>query len=354
MTHHPIIEEDLQQIAARLHPVASRLAGKTLLLTGGAGFLGRYIVGMIQHLNDKHLERPCRLIVLDNFVTGLRDQIRTTAHVTVTQHDVILPYATAENVHFIIHAAGIASPVFYQAHRLETLDVGTLGTRNMLELAREKKVESFLLLSSSEVYGDPESGFVPTSETYPGNVPCLGPRACYDESKRVAETYALTYHEAHGVPTKIVRPFNVYGPGMRLDDRRVVPNFVIAALRGDRIPVYGDGSHTRSLCYVTDAIVGFFLVLFSRYNAEAFNIGNDGNEITMETLATAIGDLMANNARIGRVLAPSSAYGKADPKRRCPDLRKAQTLVDYRPDVDLVTGLKRFIDWAKEQEAPAR
>lgn len=349
---HPIIAEDFENTARELGAIASSLSGKTLLLTGGAGFLGRYIIGTVQRLNASRLERPCRLIVLDNFITGMRDSLEPSDETLVIQHDVTGPYRVDGPVDYLVHAAGIASPMFYRKHPLETLDVGTLGTRNMLELAREKGVESFLLLSSSEVYGDPEPGFVPTPETYAGNVLPVGPRACYDESKRVAETYAVSYHQVHKVPTKIVRPFNIYGPGMRLDDWRVIPNFISAALRGRKIPIYGDGSHTRSFCYVSDAIVGFFRVLLSRYNAEAFNVGNDSNEMTMEGLAAVIAELFGNTIGVGHIIAPNDAYGKADPKRRCPDLRKIQTFVGYNANVDLLSGLKRFIAWAKDQEIP--
>ena len=349
MKQHPVILEDFKTIGEALRPIAPALNEKTLVLTGGAGFLGRFIIGAIEYLNA-FLDRPCRLIVLDNLITGVRDAFEESEHLRFIQHSVNEPVPVAGPVHYIIHAAGIASPVFYKKYPLETLDVGALGTRNMLEMARDKKVQSFLLLSSSEVYGDPDPHFVPTPETYSGNVSCVGPRACYDEAKRISETYAVYYHQVHKIPTKIVRPFNVYGPGMRLDDRRVVPNFVLAALRGDQIPVYGDGNHTRSFCYVTDAITGLFQVLLSPYNAEAFNIGNDTNEMTMGSLATAVSSLFGGKIPVGRIISPNDAYARADPARRCPDLRKITTFVGYSANVDLMTGLGRFVTWAKDQD----
>jgi UDP-glucuronate decarboxylase len=350
---HPVIREDAANVAEALGPLAAALARKTLLLTGGGGFLGRTIIHAIEHLNANVLEQPCRVLVLDNFITGLRDFASESKHVTVVQHDVTTPFSTDRPIDFIMHAAGIASPVFYNLHRIQTLDVGTLGTRNMLELARDKRVQSFLLFSSSEIYGDPDPRWIPTPETYAGYVSCTGPRACYDESKRVAETYAVNYYEQHRVPAKIVRPFNIYGPGMRLDDRRVVPNFVLAALKGQKIPVHGDGSHTRSFCYVSDAVAGFLQVLLSPFNAEAFNVGNDSNEVTTQMLADAIAELFANSVPVGRVLAPNDAYARADPKRRCPDLRKIATFARYQARVDLLAGLKRFIAWAKDQDISA-
>ena len=347
---HPIIEADIKSIAEDLQHFAPQLSSTTLLLTGGAGFLGKYIIATLDYMNNHVLQKPCKVIVLDNFIVGLKEDLATNEHITVLQHDVTKPFETKEHIDYILHAASIASPIFYKKYPLETLNAGTLGTLNMLELAREKHVKSFLLFSSSEVYGDPDPKFVPTPETYHGNVSCTGPRACYDESKRVGETYAVYYHQVHQVPVKILRPFNIYGPGIRLDDYRVVPNFTVAALRGHKIPIYGEGNHTRSFCYITDAITGFFQVLLSNYNGESFNIGNDTTEVTVESLAHVIAELFGNSIQVSKVIAPNDAYTRADPQRRCPDLRKIQTFVGYKTKIDLRTGLQRFITWAKDQD----
>ena len=350
MTHHPIIEEDIRNIAEDLRRYAPQLSGTTLLLTGGAGFLGKYIVYTLDYMNKHIFQKPCKIIVLDNFITGIKELAIDPNYISLVHHDVSQPYQTDEHLDYIFHAASIASPVFYKKYPLETLDVGTLGTRNMLELAKQKHVKSILFFSSSEVYGDPDDKFVPTPETYHGNVSCIGPRACYDEAKRVGETYAVNYHQIHRVPVKIIRPFNIYGPGMKLDDRRVVPNFVLAALKGEKIPLYGGGQHTRTFCYISDAITGIFQVLLSQYNGEPFNIGSDGQEISMESLANIISEQFGNGVHISHVVGPNDAYEKADPQRRSPDLRKIRTFVGYEPKTDFVTGLKRFIVWAKDQD----
>jgi nucleoside-diphosphate-sugar epimerase/SAM-dependent methyltransferase len=234
---------------------------------------------------------------------------------------------------------------------METIDVGFLGTKNLLDLAREKKSKSFLFFSSSEVYGNPDPKFIPTPETYLGNVSCTGPRACYDEPKRIGETICMTYSDIYNVPVKIVRPFNIYGPGMRLDDGRVVPNFVVSALKGEKIPIYGDGWNTRTFCYISDAISGFYKVLLSSHNREVFNIGSDEQEIQMRHLAELIHGLVENeDSQVHITVSPNEMYSqKADPNRRCPDLTKIRTIIGYKPKVSLVSGLKRFISWAKEE-----
>ena len=225
------------------------------------------------------------------------------------------------------------------------MDVGTQGTRNMLELARRKHVKSFLFTSSSEVYGDPDNRYVPTPETYHGNVSITGPRACYDESKRFGETMCLTFARVFNVPVKIVRPFNVYGPGIRPDDYRVLPNFIEHALRHEPLPIHGDGKNTRSFCYINDAVEGFFRVLFSEEDGEFFNVGNPEPEISVAGLAKRVAEAMPYKVDIIHIDPPHAVYASSDPKRRCPDIRKIQTAVNFKPRYDLKTGLKRTIDW---------
>ncbi len=342
-----IIAEDIKSIATDIGPLAQKLSGKTLVITGGAGFLGNYFILTIDHLNKHVLEKPCRVISIDNFITGLSYHVPEGPMFKAIKHDISTPLKIDEDVHFIIHAAGLGSPKFYRIHKIETIDVGTIGTKNMLELARQKNVESFMFFSSSEVYGDPDPKFVPTPETYTGNVSITGSRANYDESKRLGETFCITYHETYNIPVKVVRPFNVYGPCMRKDDARVVPNFVASALRGEPLPVYHQDS-TRTFCYITDAMVGFFKVLLSDQNKEAFNVGTEQPEITMLDLAKIISEIFDHQVKIEQSAGLNDAYGKTDPKRRCPDLTKIKTKLGYHPKVDLKTGLQRFIHWAAE------
>ncbi|MBI4144470.1 NAD-dependent epimerase/dehydratase family protein [Candidatus Woesearchaeota archaeon] len=344
-----IIQEDIRTIAQDLGSLTAAFNNTAVLITGGAGFLGKYLVLILQYLNKFVLEKPCRIIVLDNFITGLKGIIEEDENTSVIEQDISKPVNIEGGVDFIFHAASIAAPLFYSKFPLETIDVGFLGTKNLLELARVKNVKSFLFFSTSEVYGNPDSKFIPTPETYNGNVSCIGPRAAYDEPKRIGETLCMTYSLNFGIPVKIVRPFNIYGPGMRLDDGRGAINFVVAALKGEKIPVYGDGRNTRTWCYVTDAITGFFQVLLSKYNREVFNIGSDEQEIEMRHLAEIVSGLVKNeNSVVHQVVGPNEAYSKADVSRRCPDLTKIRTVIGYFPKVGLVKGLQRFIRWTEE------
>ncbi|MBI4438994.1 NAD-dependent epimerase/dehydratase family protein [Candidatus Woesearchaeota archaeon] len=348
MSSSKVIQHDLNTIADSIAPLAQKLSGKTLLISGGAGFLGNYFIGAIDHLNRHTLSKPCRVISIDNFSTGIKYRVEEGPNFKAIKHNIKEPIQIDEDVDYIIHAAGIASPKFYRELKIETIDVATLGTKNMLGLAKEKKAKSMLYFSSSEVYGDPDPRHIPTPETYHGAVSCTGPRANYDESKRLGETYCVAYFETHNVPVKMVRPFNVYGPGMRLDDYRVIPNFIASILKGTPLPVYGGGNSKRTFCYITDAINGFFRVLLSEHHGHPFNVGNDQNEITMKQLAEIIVELFDSNAKIDEPPGLNDAYSQADPKRRCPDLTKMRTLLKYEPKVDLRTGLKRFMDWAIE------
>ncbi|HRY85639.1 MAG TPA: NAD-dependent epimerase/dehydratase family protein, partial [Candidatus Omnitrophota bacterium] len=204
-----IIQEDIAQLAKNLKDQWRHFEGKAFLVTGAGGFLGNYIVLLLRYLNKEVLKRKLSAVLLDNFITGYEQQIFSDENLTFQKHNVIEPFKTDKKIDYLIHAAGIASPVYYTKFPVETMDVGTIGTRNMLELAREKKVKSFLFTSSSEVYGDPDNKHVPTIEEYRGNVSVTGPRACYDESKRFGETMCETFWNVYGVPVKMVRPFNV-------------------------------------------------------------------------------------------------------------------------------------------------
>ena len=342
------LPEDIREISDRLGADAQSFSGAKILLCGGAGFLGRYFASVFADLNARVLKRPCRVVVCDNLITsgeaGRRQQ--KLGGFQFIQHDIIRPLGLEEETDYIIQAAGIASPYYYRKYPLETLEVATLGTQRMLQLGLAHPLKGFLFFSSSEIYGDPDPRSVPTPETYRGNISCLGPRACYDESKRLGETLCQIYHERHGVPASIVRPFNVYGPGMQETDYRVLPNFASRILKKQPLHVYGSGNQTRTFCYVTDAIAGFLKVLVRGRRGEAYNIGNPVPEVSMLQLAKSLEEVMGRPIAIKQVAYPET-YPGDEPQRRCPDIRKAVADVGYRPSVGLNEGLRRFMAWAK-------
>lgn len=342
-----VIENDIKNILLTVKRDAQVLNGKTVLITGGSGFLGKYILYTIAALNRTILTKPCKVISLDNYITGVRDHFLSKDNTFMfIEHDVRNRFETKDHIDYVIHAAGLASPVYYKKYPLETLEVATIGTKHMLEFAKAKKVRSFLFFSSSEIYGDPDPNCIPTSETYLGNVSCIGPRACYDESKRLGETLCMLYHRLYKLPVKIVRPFNIYGPGMRVDDYRVIPRFLTSALKHEPLPVHAGGNQTRTFCYVSDAIVALIKILLSNRNGEVYNVGNDANEITMMTLANIVSDLFNGNIKIASVGYPRT-YPKAEPMRRCPDITKLKTHLGYTPRVHIKEGLKKTLSWYK-------
>ena len=346
-----IIEQDMKEMSKELENYYDTISGKTFLITGGAGFLGRYLVSLLDYMNyAKLLKKPCKIILVDNFITGVKDWIVPDENLILINQDITKPLKIEGEVDYIIHAASLASPKFYYKYRLETINVGIAGTTNMLELAKEKNVKSFLFTSSSEIYGNPPPEFIPTNENYLGNVSCTGPRACYDEPKRIGETLCVNYSDVHNIPVKIVRPFNVFGPGMRLDDGRALANFILYAIKGEKIPVYGDGKNTRTFCYISNFIVGLYQVLFSNYNKEPFNVGVDYPEISMVDLASLVHVLVENReSSVDIIVGPSDVYTLSNPDRRCPDLTKVKTLIGYNPKIGLAPGITRYIEWIKEE-----
>lgn len=342
------MNNDIDRIVIRLGALSKRFAGKTVLLAGGAGFLGTYFVRYFQRINQT-LDKPCTVISVDNFITGNKVReasVTNDPNIIQVWADVIYPLPIREDIDFIIHAAGIASPVFYMKYPIETIESAVHGTKNLLELARRNKnLEGFLFFSSSEIYGDPDPRAIPIKENYLGNVSTVGPRACYDESKRLGETFCKIFQEHHSVPVRIVRPFNVFGPGMGFNDRRVVPMFTYEALNGRTIPVHGTGEQTRTFCYISDAMTGFLMTLLQGEDGEAYNIGNPENELSMLNLAKLFTQFISGT-EVSTIDYPNT-YPAGEPQRRCPDIGKANRTFGYRSEVSLDEGLSRFIEWAR-------
>jgi UDP-glucuronate decarboxylase len=342
------LSSDIDEIVERISSVAKDLSGKTVLLTGGRGFLGRYFVEVFDRLNKDVLDKPMTLIVLDNLITAGKEgaQIPKYDHIKFIKHNVIHPFAYEGALDYVIHAAGIASPYYYRVYPIETMEVAINGTRNMLELA-EKSSARFSFFSSSEIYGDPDAKHVPMQESYRGNVSCQGPRACYDESKRAGETLCYIYHTQNGTATNTIRPFNVYGPGMQETDYRVLPNFASRIKSGSPLHIYGDGTQTRTFCYVTDALVGFFKVFLKGVPGEAYNIGNPKPEVSMIDLAEALKTISSSKIKYDIIEYPDS-YPADEPMRRSPDIRKARVQLGFEPIVGFKEGLSRFLFWTDE------
>ena len=343
-----IINQDMISISNALINLKECFEGKKILVTGAAGFLGKYFVGLLSYLNKYILDNSVIVYAFDNYITGVNHEIKDN-NIHCFNQDVTIPFEIDDEIDYIIHAAGIASPLYYTKHPIETMDVSTIGTRNMLELAKQKNVKGFLFTSSSEVYGDPPDKYIPTPETYNGNVSISGPRACYDESKRFAEILCLNFWRVHEVPVKIVRYFNIYGPGHRQNDYRILPNFIERGLNKEPLMVHGDGKNTRSYCYINDAIEATFKVLFSEENGEAYNIGNPSQEISVNQLSEIVANLLTGKVPIEKVKPPHAVYGDSDPKRRCPDISKLQSAIDFVPKYNLEEGVDRTIKWYLEK-----
>ena len=336
--------QDLAGICTRAESGLTRLAGATVLIAGGAGFLPSYLVDTLAHANRELLDEPCRVLCLDNMSTGVSARLahlEGRGDVVFVHHDLVQPYDPGEQVDYIVHAASIASPTWYRRHPLETIDVNVGGTRHLLDLALRQEVRALLYLSSSEIYGDPPPEEIPTSEEYWGHVSCTGPRACYDESKRLAETLCSTYQRLHGLPVKVARPFNVYGPRLRLDDGRVIPDFMRDALDGEAITLYSDGEVTRSFCYVADAAAALLLLLTADAPEGAYNVGT-AEEVTIGRVAEIVAGLAGT--RVHRTTSADPHYLTDNPNRRCPDLAKITDALDWRPQVQLEEGLARTLD----------
>ncbi len=311
------------------------MESKRVLITGGAGFIG-------SHLCDFLLAKGFKLVAIDNFITGNPkniEHLKKNPDFEFIKHDITKPLEIKGKLDYVLHFASPASPVDYLEFPIQTLKVGALGTHNALGIAKAKKAV-FLLASTSEIYGDPEVH--PQKESYWGNVNPIGPRGVYDEAKRFAEALTMAYHRYHKIDTKIARIFNTYGPRIKADDGRVVPTFIVQALKNEPITVFGSGKQTRSFCYVSDLIDGIYKLMMSNVN-EPINLGNSDENTIME-FAKRIIKITKSKSKI--VFKPLPVD---DPKRRKPDITKAKQLLKWEPKVSLDEGLKKTVEWFRTQ-----
>ena len=362
-----VVRGDLAHILAATHDELAALGGRRLLVTGAAGFLGYYLVQAALAWNQGTREPSAQIDVtaLDSFARGVPQWIGDLEGqgLHVLRHDIRSPLPPdLGRFDYVVHAAGIASPVYYRQHPIETMDANVIGLRQLLDRAVEQAAEGapvrgFLFFSSSEIYGDPAPDQIPTPETYRGNVSCTGPRACYDESKRFGETLCVNFAREHEVPVTIARPFNNYGPGLKLTDRRVIPDLARDVLEGRDVTLLSDGTATRTFCYAADAVAGYYKVLVRGRPGEPYNIGTEEPEITMAELADRITGiaqgLFGYGGRIARATSKDTEYLVDNPSRRRPDISKARSELGYKPSVGLGDGLERTLVWYSENRGGA-
>ncbi|MGY6741093.1 MAG: NAD-dependent epimerase/dehydratase family protein [Cecembia sp.] len=357
MEKNKILTEDLDYIFKKLSPSEKeKFKDATVLLTGCGGFLGYYFMHFLSAYSEQ-LEIK-QIIGLDNFLTGTKDWLDTivqenpkvSLHTFDIIHDDPNTVEGIENADLIIHGASIASPTFYRIYPLETIDANITGLRRLLDFYVNKPIKGFLFFSSSEIYGDPFPQFIPTPETYRGNVSAMGPRACYDEAKRFGETLCYVFHEKYNIPISIARPFNNYGPGMNINDKRLPADFAKCVHEGRDLVMFSDGKPTRTFCYITDAITGYLKVL-CHGKLEAFNIGIDRPEVSVrefaELFVTAAKEVYGYQGQAIFQTSDDADYLTDNPNRRCPDISKAKSMLDYQPEILVEEGVKRFLTFLK-------
>ena len=353
-----ILEEDLHHVAAGLTERERRtLSGRTVFITGFAGSLGFMLTQFFARYGREFGVR--RIYLLDNYVFGKPDwvdEIAAQPLVVAREGDVTrADLSFAGDADLIFHMASLASPVYYRRRPIETMDADVVGLRRLLDYYRDRDIFNLLFYSTSEVYGDPAPEMVPTREGYWGNVNTSGPRACYDESKRYAETLCYNFHHSTGFPVTVARPFNSYGPGLRVNDQRAPADFALNVTRGEPLVLYSDGRATRTFCYVSDtALASLKCALCARY--DIFNIGNDQEEMTVRELAEIYRDIGRSVlGYAGDIVLREHAdkhYNTDNPQRRCPDLSKIRTALGYTPSVSVRAGVERYLRYLKDEREP--
>ena len=352
-----IKSEDMRYIYDHLSvSEKAKLKEATILITGCGGFLGYYLMNFFETF-EKELDIK-KVIALDNFMLGEAEWItrmRQNPLFRIQKFDIITDQISeiteSADADYIIHMASIASPVFYRQYPIETLDANIWGLRSLLDYYKEKNIRGFLFFSSSELYGDPSPDHIPTDEEYRGNVSATGPRACYDESKRFGETMCSLFAHKYDMPIGVARPFNNYGPGMKINDKRVPADFAKAVYEKEDIVILSSGAPTRTFCYIADAITGYLkILLYGQY--DYFNIGIDKPEISVKELAeiyVAAGkEIFEYAGNVSYSVSEDKEYLTHNPERRCPNISKAREKLHYEPTIEVSEGVKRFLTFIKE------
>ncbi len=352
-----ILDEDMTYILGKLSAEEkNKLKDAIILISGCGGFLGYYFMHFFAHFAEELQIK--KVIALENFLTGTRDWLDSLVESNDKIHlhefnvieDNLEDIEDADQANLIIHGASIASPIFYRIYPVETMDANVTGLRRMLDFYKEKNIDGFIFFSSSEIYGDPFPEFIPTSEDYKGNVATMGPRACYDEAKRYGETLCYVFHHKFEMPVTIARPFNNYGPGMNINDKRLPADFAKAVHEGRNLVMLSDGKPTRTFCYIADAITGYLKVMLHG-KLDVFNIGIDKPEISVAEFANLF---MKNAQKIydyqGKVefkISQDQHYMTDNPNRRCPVIDKARKILDYNPTINVAEGVGRYLQFLK-------
>jgi UDP-glucuronate decarboxylase len=352
-----ILKEDMEYLTRKFGDI-SKFNNKTVLITGFAGFLGYYFTYFFDHIAKNGVN--VKAILCDNFLLGKPEWLKDfqdSPRFKVESLDVISrdfsEYDYLKEANYVIHMASVASPVFYRQYPLETIEANVIGLRKLLEFYKDKDLDGFLFFSSSEIYGDPEPDKVPTDEEYRGNVSCIGPRSCYDEAKRFGETLSYYYADIYKMPIGVARPFNNYGPGMKINDKRVPADFAKFVLNNEDIVIFSDGTPKRTFCYVADAICGYLKILtYGKY--DYFNIGKAAPEISIAELAELYGKLgriLTGYAGSVRLQTSSDKnYLANNPNRRAPVIKKAERLLGYYPEIELEEGVEKFLRYLIEEK----
>jgi len=326
----------------------SKWSNKVILLTGCNGFIGKALlielISIFSRLEESGLTVTHHIYAIDNGITSRRWSMPLRNYITYYDDNAItFDYAALKRVDIVFHLAGLASPAQYKRYPLETIDVSVLLTRSLLEASLHWKA-TFIFFSSSEIYGNPSSDYIPTPESYKGYVSCQGPRSCYDESKRMAETLCYVYKNYFNVDTRVIRPFNIYGPGMGKYDYRMIPNMMRSIIQGETIKIYGSGTQTRTFCFISDAIECILQVATGGSPGETYNVGNDSPELSMIELADIAKEILPAQFHYEVVDYPDS-YPADEPLRRCPDITKVKEELGYLPKVSIHSGLRQTYDW---------